>query len=268
MRWVLTGLSRAMALVGCSPAKAELTMAQFQDRVVAEIGRRHPRAKVDRVDEKTLHVHCNDAAEPEVINLGRAYALYQGTPSELDSIIRIVARTVESFEISSADDLLVLVRPETFAPDAEMARPLAGGLVAVVAVDSPERYAIVKGAELRTKLKLTNEAIWARALENTRRAIGFRPVKIPRGRPAKISTQAGLAASLLAFDDYWNSPELTAHGPLAVAVFGRDDLYVAALTDAEAIKVMREGMAEIRDDPNGLTNDLLVRRNGRWEVLE
>jgi hypothetical protein len=22
-----------------------------------------------------------------------------------------------------------------------------------------------------------------------------------------------------------------------------------------------------RDDPNGLTNDLVVRRNGRWEVL-
>lgn len=53
-----------------------------------------------------------------------------------------------------------------------------------------------------------------------------------------------------------------------MAVFGRDDLFVAALSDAAAIKVMREGMTEIRDDPNGLTSDLLVRRNGRWEVLE
>lgn len=267
MRWVLTGLAMMLALAACSPAKAELTPAQFQDRVVAAIGRSHPKAKVDRIDENTLQVHYDGASEPEVINLRRAYALYQGTPTELGAIVGQLARPREPFDISSADDLVVLVRPATFGADAELARPLAGGLVAVVAVDSPQRYAFVPGETLRTKLQLSNQAIWDRALENTRRLIGFKPIEISLGRPAAISTQAGLAASLLAFDDYWNSAERT-DGPLAVAVFGRDDLFVATVSDAKAIEVMREGMAEIRDDPNGLTNDLLVRRNGRWEVLE
>ena len=53
-----------------------------------------------------------------------------------------------------------------------------------------------------------------------------------------------------------------------VAVFARDVIFLAPLKDTATVGRLRNLMAGVRDDPNGLTNDLVVRRSGRWEVLD
>jgi hypothetical protein len=52
-----------------------------------------------------------------------------------------------------------------------------------------------------------------------------------------------------------------------VAVLARDDLFLAPLSNTGMVAALRKMMAKVHDDPNGLTNDLIVRRNGRWETL-
>jgi hypothetical protein len=228
---------------------------------------------VERVSDAELKVSGQPDAEPGTLYLERAYGLYQGDPEALDSLVEKTASAVGFKDPgASSDTLLVLVRPAPFVQaskevQATLNRPLAGGLYAIVATDTPERYVFSRANSLRSELKLADAEIWSQALRNTRRLVGAKPLTFRPGRLAEITTENGLAASLLALDDYWDSEALMANGPLVVAVLARDDLFVAPLADRAAVASLRKMMSSARDDPNGLTNDLLVRRAGRWEAL-
>src|ERR1700741_1148782 len=178
MRSLLAGLCLALGISGCAPAKADgdterLTLAQFQDRVVAEIERRHPSAVVKRVGETELRVQP-PGQEETVLYLERAYAIYHAAPGELATIIPQMISKLQPVEITADDQLVVLVRPATFSGDGSraasgdtpFARPLAGGLVALVAIDRPDNYVFPPSSELRDGFKLDDKAIWHRALQN------------------------------------------------------------------------------------------------------
>lgn len=265
----------AVSLPSCSKAQGSvLTARQFQDRVVEEVVRHHPGAKVTRLDDYQLQIEL-PGGHSGTTHLERAYGLYEGTPSELNLIVQNIASSIGPRGQARAQDLLILVRPASFTLEAGpgedsgplLKRPLVGDLAAYVAVDRPDSYAMLRSSELRAQLKMEDAAIWAAAMQNTRAHLDF-PRRAPQaGRIAEISTGEGLAASLLLLDEFWDSPELTSAGPLVVAVFARDNVLVTSLSDAKNVQALRKLMADVRDDPNGLTNDLIVRRNGRWEVL-
>jgi hypothetical protein len=251
-----------------------LSLAQFQDRLIAEIHKQQPAASVTRVGEHHLEVQLpGQEDDPTTLNLDRAFGLYQGAPAELGSILHTMASNLGPQAPASADALLVLVRPDAYEPAPERnglghdpaARPLVGNLVAVVAVDRPSSYGIWPADKLRADLKLDDQAIWRTAMQNTRRRLNAPPPRLTPGHTLEIDDD--LAASLLVLDEFWDAPPLTAQGPLVVAVFARDELLVAPLSDTRSVRGLRKLMHSVRDDPNGLTNDLIVRRNGRWEVL-
>ena len=227
---------------------------------------------MDRLPDNGLRIMI-PGREPITSSLERAYLLYEGTPSELDLIVRNSASSLDASEvIPTAETLLVIVRPRAYVTSragepAQLTRPLAGDMAAIVALDLPDSYAMPAAAKLREALKLDDGAIWARALANTKARIPFPPRELAKGRIAEIQSGKGLASSLLLDDAFWDSPELTRNGPIVVAPFARDDLLVALLSDTESVARLRKLMADVRDDPNGLTNDVIVRRNGQWEVL-
>lgn len=264
-----------LALGGCARANSPdriLTPAQFEDQVVEEIQKQFPSSKVTRVSDSELRVE-GAGVSSGTLHLERAYGLYEGTPAELPNIVRTTAKSIAPIEAAKAEALLVLVRPGAYATDPEspakgaLNRPMVGNLTSLVAVDRPDKYDFLPASNLRSDLKMDDAAIWSVALENTRRRLNLKPKPLPLGQPYEINTGQDLAASLLVFDEYWNSPELSSRGPLVVAVFARDILYVAPLSDGASVERLRKLMAAVRDDPNGLANDLLVRRNGRWELL-
>lgn len=265
-------LSAAVALAGCSRAEAAaISPREFQDRLIAEIQRQHPKAKVARRDDSQLDVRLPHG-EGGTLHLERAYEVYRGNPGELDVILRNFAASVGPHAPATVESLLVLVRHRDSAPSvgteaAPLMKPLVGDLAAFVAVDRPDSYAIARSDELRSELKLSEADIWAAALKNTRSHLTVEPRPIPAGRPAEISTGEGLAASLLLIDEFWDAKPMTSDGPLVVAPLARDVLIVARLSDTALVQSMRKMMAEVRDDPNGITNDLIVRRDGRWHVL-
>jgi hypothetical protein len=261
----------ALAIAGNAVA-ATLAPAQFQDRVVREVLKRHPDARISRPNDHQLIVDI-PGRNTFSSNLERIFSLYQQTPGELDLIVANAAASLDADDVEITQEaLIIIVRPEAYVPvtaagDRAPFRPLAGGMVAVVAIETHDAYVIRPSSELRAKLKLQDAEIWRRASSNTRLHVAFAPRELPAKGIAEISSGQGLASSLLFDDAFWDSPELTRHGPVVVAAVARDNLFVALLSDGEAVGRMRKAMASVRDDPNGLTNDLIVRRNGHWETL-
>jgi hypothetical protein len=242
-----------------------LTPAEFQDCVIEEIRRRHPTAVVVRMGVDELSVDLPDG-EGGVIHLERAYALHCAAPRNLSLLLGEVVSMLDPIEIAAADELVVLVRPFEFEAEADMLRrPIVGVLGAHVALDKPERYVFAPASELHENLKLDDEALWDRALRNTRDKLGVDPPPLIPEQILMMQTDDGLAASLLAFDDFWDSEELTAAGPLAVAAPLHTEVHAAPLSDAKSVARLRQVLAEA-DGPFFLTSDLFVRRDGRWEV--
>lgn len=172
------------------------------------------------------------------------------------------------------ESLRVLVRTDRANPppgpggpaDRGLVRPIAGGLVAIVAVDGPDAYEFLRASILRSRLELDDAAIWSRALANTSAAIPFKPQKLVPGQPARLAHD-GISSSLLADDAFWNAPAMTAQGPIVMAAPNRDEVFLILASDQRMIAAIRQELARVADDPDTLFARLLVRRNGRWEVL-
>lgn len=267
MRRGLLALALGFLAPGASWGAAKLTMTDFRSRVAAEIHRQYPQAKIEAAGEGQLEIELPDHGGGS-LRLDRAYALYQGNPRELDNLVRVLVASLAPAPPLTAEALVVLARPTALsrAEASPLFRPLAGDLSLFVAVDRPDSYAIVSADELRAALKLGDAAIWTRAIANTVAKLP-RNLRLTAGQPTEISTENGLASSLLAIDAFWDSPELSRSGAVVVTPLARDVILVAPLSDTASVERLRALMKEVQGDPNGLSNDLFVRRNGRWEVL-
>lgn len=273
---VFRGLALAvvfLAFAQAAVAQSALDMAGFRDRVAAEIRRQQPQAKVVLDGRAGLSV-TPPGEEPKIQSLERAYSLYREDPKRLEELVGTFSRSFISQPITP-QSLRVLVRSERSNPppgpggptDRGLVRPIAGGLIAIVAVDGPDSYEFLRGSVLRQRMKLDDAAIWARALGNTRSLLGFTPRPLTPGQPARLESGKGLSSSLLADDAFWSAPALTAQGPVVVAAPGRDEIYILLLKDAALIAQVRQSLKDVAGDPDTLFAGLLVRRGGRWEVL-
>lgn len=250
-RWLaFWGLAVALAVLPSSVGAADVLSARaFQDRVVEAIVKRYPQAGVERLDANQLRITL-PGQEPTTSNLERAYLLYEATPSELGIIVTNIASSLDaSSRPIRAEALIVLVRPAAYvATLAEgsagvLTRPLPGDMVAVVALDEPDSYAMKPMSDLGPALKLDADGIWSRAIANTLPHVNFAPREVPDGRIIEISTGQGVASSLLVNEAFWNAPALTRHGPLVVAAFARDSLLVTRLSDTSSVQKLRQVMA-------------------------
>jgi hypothetical protein len=212
-----------------------------------------------------------------------AYARYRQDAAQLKAVLREYASTVSPSAVAdpvTVDQLRVVVRPTSYLayqratqaktpttdPGPPLTRSLAGDLLAYVAVDRPTSYVYLPGSTLRKQLKMDDDAIWARALENTARHV---PVVKPQGKKKSLVglvSGEGLSSSLLA-EPVWDTPEMQIGGPPVVAPLEKDMVLLTHLSDARGIAALRKVAAQSRDDPDGLTDQLFVRRNGAWEVL-
>jgi hypothetical protein len=269
---LILALAILLASAGTAAAQPLLDLVGFRDRVAAEVRRQQPDAVIVLLGRVGLRVAV-PPGEPKDQSLERAYALYRQEPGRLDELVGVYSRSFLPTPITP-QSLRVLVRTEAANPpagpggaaDRGLVRPIAGGLVAIVAVDGPDAFEFLRASILRSRLKLDDAAIWARAQANTRAVIPFKPQKLVPGQPARLAGE-GLASSVIADDAFWNAPAMTAQGPLVVAAPGRDEIFILLASDRRMVEAVRGELAKVADDPDTLFGKLLVRRGGRWEVL-
>lgn len=270
VRGILLAMALWLGSLAAASAQAPVDLITFRDRVAAEIRRQQPQASIVLLGRAGLRVTL-PGDEPREQSLERGYAVYREDPGRLDELVGVYSRSFLPVPITP-QSLRVLVRtgasnpPPGLAGDRGLVRPIAGGLLAIVAVDGPDAYEYLRASVLRSRLRMDDAAIWARALANTRAAIPFKPQKLIPGQPARLE-HGGLSSSLLADDAFWNAPTMTAQGPIVVAAPGRDEIFLILASDQRMVAAVREELARVADDPGTLFPRLLIRRNGRWEVL-
>ncbi|HTX48847.1 MAG TPA: hypothetical protein VME40_05585 [Caulobacteraceae bacterium] len=276
MRSLVLGVVSAMFVaLGCAAAATPMSMASFRDAYIAELRREAPSVSVKIVADDAVEV-TDGKRLADTAYLDNAYAFYRQDPSQLRAILkRYVGQILATGDLSqyTAAQLRVLVRPVSYLPSdippgkRPLYRPLAGNLVALVAVDQPTAFAFPPADLLRTTLKLDDESLWARALQNTGRKLPRVPPDAGKSAVAAFTTGDGLASSMLAEPDLWDAPEVEAGGPPVVAPVEKDLVFMTRLGDPAGVAALRGAAAKVAGDPDGLTNQLFVRRNGAWEVL-
>lgn len=260
------GLLERLGLV----RKPPLTLEEFREQVIGEVLRRKPELEVERVDHAEIHVGDGGTS-----HVARAHQYYREHPRKLDLVVRQLADlVVYEAEPAKAEDLIVLVRPDSFrtgedgAMDRGPVRPIAAGLVGIVAVDAPSSYRFAVNGELSQELDMDDAAIWDRAMANLRdRLKGASPPRQKPGHVTGVTTDIGLASSLLLLDEYWAHPDIVSLGELVVAPLERDELVIAPLNDPLMVKALRNIVSQ-RDNSQFLCDRLLLRRNGAWEEFE
>jgi hypothetical protein len=275
-------MGRALALAAITAAAALLISAgwahaapaadlqEFRVLVAQQIRAKYPGARIVLIERDGLSVTL-PGEEPKDQSLARAYAFYRDDPAMLDDVVRDVVKSFAPIPITS-ESLVVLVRstdalPGRMLPEGALTRPLVGKLIAIVALDGPDAYDFVKADRLRRALRLDDEAIWSRAMANTRRQASFEPSEFQPGQVAELSTGRGLASSLIADDAFWDAAAMRAAGPIVVAPLARDDILLTALSNKADVDRLRRLMDSVAGDVNNLGEGLIVRRNGRWEIL-
>jgi len=259
------GLLERLGLV----RKPPLTLEEFRDRVVQGMLVHKPELQIERVGAAELLY-----GEGGSTNVARGYAYYREHPKELHIVLgQLAEHVVREPHTAAAEELIVLVRPSRFrageagGADRGLAFPLAGGLLALVAVDLPDRYEFPTAQELKDDTGLDEDEIWVRALANLIERVGLTPPTPRPGQLMGIKTDIGLASSLLAVPEFWDHPNLADMGDLVVAPIERDELVIARHDDGFAVGALRNLVAR-RDNSQFLTDRLLLRRNGAWEEFE
>lgn len=248
-----------------------ISLAEFRDRVVAEVRRRRPEVDLRLVGDAKLRLGDDEST----YDLTRGYAYYGEHPRDLALAVSQCADLIlHQPQPAKPEDLIILVRPDTFRATGEGSedrgpyRPIVPGLIAIVAVDTPERYEFFKADALRKELGLDDGAIWDRAMSNLRQTLSSKPPQHRPGRVMTLTTGIGLASSLLVLEDFWRHPQFTSRGDWVVAPLERDELVLAPLDEPDTVRVLRNIVASRPETSGFLCDQLLLRRNGAWEPFE
>ncbi len=274
-------LGIAIALLGVTVCAAKpLTLIQFRDAYADEVRHDFPAFKIKVLADDELEI-TNPSGEVVSAFMDNAFAFYKENPGKLREILKnysSIAVSDTNVVHAKADQLTILVRSAQYlssarslesgaegAKEPPLNRPLAGDLVAYVAVDLPQSYQFLPANVLRSDLKMDDQAIWARALANLRHHL---PATDLSKQPIfALTVGNGLASSLLVESEVWDAPAMQVGGAPVVAPIAKDLIVVAHEGDAKGIANLREAAAKGSDDPDSLSTALFVRRKGAWVEL-
>jgi hypothetical protein len=145
-------------------------------------------------------------------------------------------------------------------------RVLAGDIIVMLAFDSPASIQLASG-EAFGDLGLSEEAAFERATENLRsfaRDLGWET----DGTLRAAILDGNYESSVLLLDEVIDGLEADMGGPLAFAAPLRSLLVVTRADRPKDLDGLRALIDAVGQDPYAVSNEVLVRREGRWEVLE
>lgn len=117
-------------------------------------------------------------------------------------------------------------------------------------------------------LGMSFEELREKAKQNLRRLLPT--IKIAGGGPVFIVMADGTyEASFLLFDGVWEEQAQKVEGDVVAAIPSRDMLMFTGSESEEGLLALREAVQRVYQEmPYAVSETLLVRRDGRWEVFE
>jgi hypothetical protein len=254
-------------------AAQELSPLQFRAEFLTSLRAAAPDTTVT-VEGDVIRLRGPDGLEKQIV-LDQAYRRYRGGEDKAAVIDSIIAMALMPSPGAFREDIaFILVRPtsylDPFVDGAEAAkplyRPLAADLLLIMAQDHghsfsypPERGVAEAVPDL--------EAAWTRARDRTVGAFGQVSLEKLREGLFLLTAREDIAASLVLDPEIWDAPDVVAIGRVpAVAVF-RDGLLIVDGEDPNAVADLRRVVSDLSDNPATLTDQLIVRRDGRWSTL-
>jgi len=166
-------------------------------------------------------------------------------------------------------DFLSVTQSMNLPPGAQpVTDALVGELLVTYAFDLPHAFQTVTAAD-QERLGLSSEELRAVALENLREQLDGVDCE---GEPPVMQILAGnhLEACLLLCDEVWDSLAESIPPDLVVAVPTRDLVFVTTSGSTKGgMETIRRAAKEAREagGNHGLSEQLLIRKADRWEVL-
>jgi uncharacterized protein YtpQ (UPF0354 family) len=156
--------------------------------------------------------------------------------------------------------------PEDDKPYTEQ---LVGDLLVTYAFDMPEAFQMVRKRDV-AELGLSPQPLRETAVANLKSRVGQGGYQ---GDPPVLRVVLGnnFDACALLYDDLWTMLGQTIPPEIIVGVPHRDALLLTTTASANGgLEQIRAMVADIhaKDEVHGLTRDLFVRRQGKWEVFE
>jgi hypothetical protein len=290
MRGGLRIWALAAAILVFSPlavcAQGLLDMAHFRARMIEALKASEPGVRIKVVSEDELEIGSGPgSADDRLAYLGNAYENYRADPAQLDQVlqryVRVFLQAAHENPIKPTK-LVVLVRPRSFityaaerfakagnsgADNVPLNRPFAGDLVAVVASDEGEAFSYPPLDSVRKAFK-DDRAAWSAATQNTRARMGEVVVEPLRQGAFIVHANPDVTASLLVDETVWTRPTIKFAVKTPVVLVTKTALLMVDADDAQAVAGLRKLVGEMAKDPDLVTDELLVRRNNVWTVLE
>jgi len=261
----------SMMLALASPALGDQLMSktEFRDRFIAEVHKLASGVTIKVKSEQQVEL-SQPGGETADSYLGNAYADYLRAPDTLDSLItgyaKVAIESMKSVGRIQVRDLVTLVRPKSyvaFEDKEKVVRSLAGDLVRVLAVNTPDSFQIPTLEQLSKSVGAPDDKLWSKALDNTKALIGdCSASKLSEG-VSDLQCNPAFASSALLLDEIWAPHKIPGRGAAIVAV-GKNDLLVAHSGAPKSVEALSGFLAAHADDPSFLSATLLMRTGDGW----
>jgi uncharacterized protein YtpQ (UPF0354 family) len=150
--------------------------------------------------------------------------------------------------------------------DEPVHRPFAGDVEAILAYDTPRGIGVMGKLSLGID-GLSDDEAFALAVSNFEAFAEGLAWREQDGLRFAV-LDGNYESSVLLLPGVWDALEAELGGPAAVAVPTRSVVAVARADDAAGLARLRALIADATFDPYSVSEDLFVRRDGGWAVLE
>lgn len=276
LRTLIIALGLSATLSSACMADQALSAAGFRDTIADQIRQQRPGICIQTPDEFTLNIGrtAENCAEM-VVNTAYYYRQYVDDPANLstyasalvDPTLAAISLIGVEHAVRSADDLLVLLRPDAYVESlTNMAegqtgiwRPFRGDLIATLAHTQNDQVIYLRRADL-AGLQMTEHEAWARAEANLRRRLG--PVQRTANTygAEHVAAPSGLATSALLLPE-----SCRADGPdFDAFVLDRSNYLYADQAKPTATTMLAGYSAELLQTTEVYSQNLLSCINGQW----
>lgn len=274
-------------VISCAePTQADvLDRIAFRDAFIAQLRKALPDAEVSVavepvvVEGETLMLERVSVTptgdEERHVYLDQGYKRYLDGESADAVISSLVALVMQpSSPPYKPDQAYLLVRPVEFLDffknsDDEQRRPvslpLAGDLIILLGQDMGEAYTY----PLRENVLEHHDdvqAAWVAAMQRTLSSFGDIQLQAD-GEIHMLTARSDIAASMLVDDAVWKSEGVAALSQAPVVAVFRDALIIADGLDPNAVQRLKYLVINNKESPTLLSDELYIRRNNRWAVL-